>query len=433
MRAIVIGGGITGLSVGYELAKKGRQVTIFEREERIGGLAGSFKIGDTWVEKFYHHIFKSDTAVTGWIEELGLGDRLVWRASPMGFFHGGRVHRFGTPLELLKFSPLKFRDRVKMGLAVLRFQRMDDWSGLDRITCREWFTKNVSRSVYEVIWEPLLKLKFGDAHDRVPASWIWGRIHPRAKSRSKGGLKEELGYLGGGFELMLERLRGRIEALGGRIIENAPVEYIIQEKGRAMGVVAGGQESFAETVVSTIALPAFLRIAPPLPDDYARRLESIGYQAVICLVMECDRSVSPVYWLNVSDPEITFGGLIEHTNFVSPEHYGGKRIVYVFNYLKESDPRFMLDAEGYLAHHEESLKRINPGFRREWVREKKLFRAQYGTVVYTMGYAAKMPEFATPIKNLFLVNTSQIYPYDRNMNNCAALGQRFATGSNLYS
>lgn len=426
MKAVVIGGGITGLSVGYELAKKGHRVTILEREERIGGLAGSFRVGDVWLEKFYHHIFKSDTAITGWIEETGLTDRLIWRTSPMGFFHAGRVHRFGTPLELLRFSPLKLTDRIRLGMAVLRFQRMQDWSSLDGITCAEWFSKNVSPATYRVVWEPLLRLKFGDAHARVPASWIWGRIHPRARSRSRGGLKEELGYLEGGFELMLERLGEKIESMGGKIIGRTAAEYIIQERNRVKGVVAGGQEFFSDMVVATIATPAFLQIAPPLAQEYQQKLGAIGYQAVVCLVMECTESVSPVYWLNVSDPAITFGGLIEQTNFISPEQYGGKRIVYIFNYLSENNPLFLMDAEQYLAFHEAALKRVNPSFRREWVTAKHLFRSRYGTVVYTMGYASAMPGFDTPVKRLSLVNTSQIYPYDRNMNNCAALGQKFA-------
>ena len=79
MKAVVIGGGITGLSVGHALAKKGHQVTLLERDARAGGLAGSFRAGDVWLEQFYHHIFKTDTALLAWIEELGLSGRLIWR------------------------------------------------------------------------------------------------------------------------------------------------------------------------------------------------------------------------------------------------------------------------------------------------------------------------------------------------------------------
>ena len=238
-------------------------------------------------------------------------------------------------------------------------------------------------------------------------------------------MREELGYLLGGFELMIERMKEEIVSLGGEVVEGAQVEYIIQERNTAKGVIARGQELFSDLVVSTVAIPALLKIAPPLPEDYQARLESIRYQAVTCLIMECERSISPVYWLNISDPEMTFGGLIEHTNFVDPGQYGGKRIIYLFNYLSADNPYFRMNAEEYFAAHKASISRINPEFRGEWVKKVHLHRADYGTVIYTLGYRSKMPPFASPLDRLYLVNTSQIYPYDRNMNNCAALGQQF--------
>ncbi|MDD5557153.1 MAG: NAD(P)/FAD-dependent oxidoreductase [bacterium] len=425
MRAAVIGGGITGLSVARELLARGHEVTLFERDARAGGLAGSFRVGDVWVERFYHHIFKTDGAVLDWIGDLGLAGRLVWRPSPVGFFHGGGVHRFGTPLDLLRFRPLRPMERVRMGLAILRLQRMEDWSALDRVTCGEWFSRHVGANAYRVVWEPLLRLKFGGSYDRIPAAWIWGRIHPRARSRSRGGMREELGYLDGGFERMIERLKEEIVARGGVLREGVPVTGVIAEGGAVRGVLAGGTEAAFDAAVCTVPIPEFLKIAPPLPGADRARLEGIDYQAVVCLVMECRESISPVYWLNVSDPRITFGGLIEHTNFIPPERYGGRRIVYLFNYVDADDPLWRMDADSYFRAHEASLRLVNPAFRREWVERTHLFRARHGTVVYTLGYRDRMPPFETAVRGLSLVNTSQIYPYDRNMNNCAALGRRF--------
>ncbi|MEI6632477.1 MAG: NAD(P)/FAD-dependent oxidoreductase [Chlamydiota bacterium] len=431
MKAVVIGGGITGLSVGHALAKKGHQVTLIERDARAGGLAGSFRAGDVWLEQFYHHIFKTDTALLAWIEELGLSGRLIWRPSSIGFFRGGRVHPFTTPWDLLRFSPLSVVDRVKLGLAVRRFQRTEEWESLDGVTCRDWFSEHVSPATYRVVWEPLLRLKFGMECDRIPAAWIWGRIHPRARSRSRGGMREELGYLEGGFELMLEKMKEALIARGVRIMEGTAAEYVIQERNRVRGLVAGGREIFCDAVVSTVPIPSFLEIAPPLPHEYREKLAGIRYQAAVCLVLECAERVSPVYWLNISDPSIRFGGLIEHTNFVSPSHYGGNHIAYIFNYIREDDPLFRMSADDYYAFHEASIMRVNPSFRREWVRGKHLFRARHATVVYTLGYRETMPGFATPVKGLYMVNTSQIYPYDRNMNNCAALGERFVSETKL--
>jgi protoporphyrinogen oxidase len=244
-------------------------------------------------------------------------------------------------------------------------------------------------------------------------------------------MREELGYLDGGFELMLEAMKGAFAARGGRILEGTAAEYVIRERNRVKGVVAGGQELFCDAVVSTIPIPSFLEIAPPLPEDYSAALAGIRYQAAVCLVLECAERVSPVYWLNVSDPSITFGGLIEHTNFISPSHYGGNRIVYLFNYVRGDDPLFRMSADDYFGFHEASLARVNPSFRRGWVKRMHLFRARHATVVYTLGYRKAMPGFETPVGGLYMVNTSQIYPYDRNMNNCAALGERFVSETKL--
>lgn len=426
MKLIVVGGGITGLTIAYEAAKRGHQVRVFEKDALLGGLAGSFRVGDKWLEKFYHHIFKSDTAVVGLINELGLDERLVWRTSPMGFFHAGSIHRFGTPWDLLRFSPLSMIDRFKLGLAVLRFQRMTDWESLDSVTCEEWFSRHVSPNTYRVVWEPLLRLKFGRVYDQIPAAWIWGRIHPRARSRSRGGTKEELGYLMGGFQVLIEGMRREVEDKGGEVKENMPVETVLQHNGMAAGVVARGERFDADAVIVTTAVPPFLAMAPGLPGGYRESLERIGYQSAICLVLECTRSLSPIYWLNISDSEMTCGGVIEHTNFIPAGEYGGRHILYVFNYVNESHEYLSMNADDYYSAHEASLRRINPEFSRTWITRKHCFRARYATVVYTRGYRELMPGFVTPVPRLHMANTSQIYPYDRNMNNCIALGLRAA-------
>lgn len=427
MKAVVIGGGITGLSVAHALAGNGHRVVLLEREKRLGGLAGSFRLGNAWIERFYHHIFKTDSAILSWIDEIGLSDRLIWRPSSIGFFLGGRVHPFTTPLDLLRFSPLRLADRLKLGLAVRRFQRMGEWEALDGVTCEEWFSAHVSPAAYRTVWEPLLRLKFGDECGRIPAAWIWGRIHPRARSRSAGGMREELGYLDGGFESMLEGMAESIAARGGEVITGTAAGRIIESGGRVRGVAAAGGEIACDAVISTAPIPSFLEIAPPLPPPYRERLSRIRYQAAVCLALACAERVSPVYWLNISDPSVTFGGLIEHTNFVPPSRYGGSRIVYVFNYIGEDDPIFRMSEGDYYAFHEGSLRRVNPSFRGGWVRGMRLSKARHATVVYTLGYRGAMPPFETPVAGLYMVNTSQIYPYDRNMNNCAALGKRFVS------
>ncbi len=74
----ILGGGALGLMAAYRLSQAGQSVMLFEQEPLAGGLAAGFRIDDIWLEKFYHHLFRSDTTAIRIIEELGLADRLAW-------------------------------------------------------------------------------------------------------------------------------------------------------------------------------------------------------------------------------------------------------------------------------------------------------------------------------------------------------------------
>ncbi|PIY17476.1 amine oxidase, partial [Candidatus Dojkabacteria bacterium CG_4_10_14_3_um_filter_Dojkabacteria_WS6_41_9] len=83
-KVAIIGAGFTGLTAGYELAKKGVDVTIFEKSSDIGGLAGGFTLEGASLEKAYHHLFRTDTAILSLLDELGLSKELGWYESKVG-------------------------------------------------------------------------------------------------------------------------------------------------------------------------------------------------------------------------------------------------------------------------------------------------------------------------------------------------------------
>src|SRR5437762_1772317 len=95
-----------GLTAAYRLASAGHEAVVLERMELVGGLAAGFKVGDTWLERFYHHLFRSDRAIQELIEEIGLGDRLVWIKPNTSVLLGGRMHKLDDPVSVLRFGPL---------------------------------------------------------------------------------------------------------------------------------------------------------------------------------------------------------------------------------------------------------------------------------------------------------------------------------------
>ena len=428
----VIGGGIAGLTAAYELSRAGHKVALFEKEVELGGQAGTFQVAGEHLERFYHHIFTSDIDIIQLIGEIGLGERLLWLDSKVGFFHGGRIYDFVTPMELLKFSPLSLADRVRLGLVSLYLRRYKNWPAMEGVTAREWLTRYGGRRSYEVVWGPLLKNKFGASADEIGMVWLWGKVHLRLTSRQ--GEKERLGYLKGSFRLLIDTLKERIIDSGGEIYTSSPVSKIIVEGEKAVGLQVGAkgverakeQGHPCDVIIATVPSPVFLSMVPQLPADYAGKLAGVRYQAAMVLVLTLNKTFSRIYWLNISDPTVPFVALIEHTNFMDPSVYGGKRIVYLSNYLSKDSPLYSLGPDELLAEYLPHLRKINPEFDPGWIEERYLFRDDAGQPIITTNYSSRIPEHATPISRLYLANTTQIYPEDRGMNYSVKLGRKVA-------
>ena len=116
---------------------------------------------------------------------MGLGDKLAWIESKVGFYHEGTIYNFVTPFDLLKFKPLSLINRIRLGLVTLYLQKTSNWKKFENITAREWIIKWAGRQAYDVVWGPLLRGKFGASADEISMAWLWGKIYLRVASRDK--------------------------------------------------------------------------------------------------------------------------------------------------------------------------------------------------------------------------------------------------------
>ncbi|MEA3344793.1 MAG: NAD(P)/FAD-dependent oxidoreductase [Chloroflexota bacterium] len=428
-RVAIVGGGVTGMAAADFLSQRGVACTIYERDDTLGGLAGSFatdagEVDGARLEKFYHHLFTSDKAMAALIEELGLGDDLEWTPSITGYY-SQRIHRLTSPLDVLRFDPLPFPDRIRLGMLAILPRLVRDWKPLEEITAEEWLVRWAGSRVYEQVWAPLLRAKFGCYADRISAVWIWNKLKLRGGSRG-WGQAERLGYLRGGFGRALERWENRLRRQGVDIRLQAPVEEVRITEGEAKGVVAQGRFEPHEDVLVTTAPDIFLRIAAGLPTDYRRRLARIRYLANICLVLKLKHSLGQVYWLNINDPSIPFVALVEHTNLRRPEEYGGAHLVYLSRYLDPSDPLYQMSAQELLEAYLPGLKKLFPQFDKDWVEGVWAWRERYTQPVIVRHYSQLRPPFKTPVENLWLCCMAQVYPQDRGMNYALVYGRKVA-------
>jgi protoporphyrinogen oxidase len=412
----VLGGGALGLSAAYRLARRGVRVTVLEKEDIVGGLAASFPVGNVYLEKFYHHLFRSDRVITALIRELGLGDRLVWRKARTANLINGRIYPM-DPLRLLTLPVLPVSDRLRLCLGMAYLKLCSDYHRFEGQLAIDWIQRWMGKRTYEVIWRPLFESKFGEHYTRVAMPWFWSRVHCRSLS---------LGYLRGGFHQLYVALLERIKALGGTVRTGQTVERIEAAPGGRVWVTVNGAVEEFDRVVCTLPTRLFTRLAVGLPPDYRSRYDWGDYHGAHCVILALDRPLTDVYWLSINDRGFPFLVLVEHGNFMPVEDYGGRWLVYLGNYLPNTDRRFRMTRDELLDWYLPYLARINPAFDRSWVKEAWVFQAPFAQPIVTVDYHAHIPPHETPIPGVFLANMFQVYPQDRGQNYSIELAYRVA-------
>ncbi len=384
------------------------------------------EVGGERLECFYHHLFTTDRAYLRLAAELGLADAIEWLPSRMGIWTHGRLWDFGTPGSLLRFRPLPWPDKVRFALSTLALRHARRPERFEDVTAARWLLRHQGRRAWETVWGPLLEQKFGPRAGDVAMVWLWRKISLRGRSRGASGLQERLGYMRGSFARLVEALAERVGSGAGRLELGRPVRHI-RRAGNGFELEVRGGTHRAPVVLVATQLPEYLEIAGELlPEAERERLGRIECTAALCTVLELDRPLTPYYWLNVADPDMPFGGLIEHTNYVPRERYAGRHVLYVSNYLFRDDPLYHAPLDEVLATYLPALERIRPGFDRSWILAAHHFRAESAQPVVVPGYRQLRPAFRTPVRGLYLATMAQIYPEDRGQSYAVEYGERVA-------
>jgi len=422
----IVGAGFTGLSAALELARNGLKVTVVEKDSEPGGLAGSFTVGNQRLEKFYHHWFTSDQHIMSLVQSLGREQDVLWHPTSTGMYFAHRIFRLSRPWDVLKFTPLSFTNRLRLGYMTLAARRIKDWRALEGVTAKEWLLKLGGEQVYRVVWEPLLIGKFGEYAEEVSAVWLWNKLKLRGGSRGRAG-QEMLAYYKGGFSALASQVTDAIKQCGGEIQLDTSVRAISSSAGQVNGLMTSKGFIPAGSVLLTVPLTlAADLVAPIAPSGYTESLRRIRYLSNICIVLELNRSLSSMYWLNVNDPSFPFVGVIEHTNFEPASTYAGRHIVYLSKYLPRSAELYRMCNEDAVEVAVGALTRMFPNFRPGIIENAHVWRADFAQPLVERHYARLIPEFVTPVKNLFLSSMAQVYPEDRGTNYALRNGNQAA-------
>jgi protoporphyrinogen oxidase len=427
-KVVVIGAGVMGLAAAYQALMDGCDVDILEASAEPGGMAAHFDFGGVSIERFYHFVCKTDHPTFELLADLGIADKMRWVPTTMGFFSQGELHPWGDPISLLKLPGVSLISKLRYGFFVFACTRRDRWPALENRSAQEWITRYCGKDIYDRLWHPLLDFKYYEYANNISAAWIWTRIRRIGKSR-KSIMQEELGYIEGGSKTLVDALTNAIHERGGRLHLNTPVDRVVTKNDRVTGIKSAAGFFAADDVISTVPIPLIPRIVPDLPPELKARYQAIHSIGVICVILKLKRSVSPHFWVNISEDGIEIPGIIEFSNLRS---VGSQAIVYVPYYMPVTNAKFSWPDDRICQDAIACLQRINPTLHKEDILDVKIARLRHGQPVCEPGFASKIPPIQTPIHGLQIADTCYYYPEDRGIAESVRMGRNMARAINGF-
>ncbi len=423
----IVGGGILGMTLAHRLAQQGKNVTLFEGANELGGLASAWQLGDIVWDRHYHVTLLSDTSWRSLLGELGLEREIEWVETKTGLYADGKLYSISNSIEFLRFFPLRLIDKLRFAFTIIYGSKIKDWKKLEKITVTDWLQKWSGKRAFEKIWLPLLRAKLGDNYKKASAAFIWAIIARLYAARRTGLKKEMFGYVRGGYARVLERF-GQVLAgekvkikLGNRVKK---VESI--GKGKVSIQFHNGEQETFDRVILTTAAPIAAQVCSGLSETEVSQLKGIEYQGIICASLLLKKPLSNFYVTNITDTWVPFTGVIEMSALVDRKYLGGNALVYLPKYVPSDDPAFSLSDKELEEKFVQALLQMYPRFERSDLLCFQVSRVRYVLAISTVNYSEKLPPMPTSIPGVYIINSAHIVNGTLNVNETIQLAEKVA-------
>ncbi|NNE90707.1 MAG: NAD(P)-binding protein [Verrucomicrobiales bacterium] len=402
----VIGGGIAGITAAHELAVAGHEVSLVESSERLGGLGTYFDWNGHWIDKFYHCQMPSDDDLLQLIDDLGISDRMYWKQTRMGFLVGNKRFAFNGALDLLKFSPLTFLERIRFGVVSLLLRQLGKGKDLDHMRIEDWLSGIYGKSIWEKLLKPLFVSKFGPAAGDMPALYIWERLGREKNTASRG-------YLKSGLKFFLDTAEARLKDLGVEVIKEAKVSSIDEVgDGVIITTLHDQRKIVGDWCISTIPLPLLQHVLDGTSLEEKVRIPDVPYQGVVNAMFFLKRPLDNYYWAPVMGCGTEFDGIVEMTELIETGHYAGHHCAYVMKYCDRNCDLFQEDEKSIALRWKQQLIDLYPDLQLTTadIEDVQVFKAPFVEPAYPLGYSEKKPAINENGNRLFLATSAQVYP-----------------------
>jgi protoporphyrinogen oxidase len=395
MKIAIIGGGLTGLAAGDILCKK-HDVTIFEKNSYLGGLAASFEHDGKKVPLHYHHVFAHDSVTRRYLKRFKL--KSFWKKIKMAICVNKKLYNFTDPFSLLGFNYLSFFGKIRYGLFGLYVYTVLNANVIgDDVDAQEWLNRVAGEEVTKKLFVPLYaRNKFN-----IPLSKISARqFANRLKAKEATGL---FGYPVKGLDSLIE---GFVKDFKGKIVKNCSLKSVDCKKNLIDG-------KKYDKIIVTIPLPEFLKVQKGLDVKIKEGIEKIKYCPCVTVVFGTKKMLSNHYWLNILNERIHM--IMQHSYLFDAYE---EKISWALRYGGSGEDLKLTDNEII----EEYLKVVKKYFKTEIV-WSRVFRERYASPVYDKDYFKKMP---SKCRDVYFAGIATTYPKIRNMNTALISGIEIA-------
>jgi protoporphyrinogen oxidase len=395
MKVVIIGGGFAGFSAAIELLDKGYEVTIVEGEERLGGLAYSFKKNGKEIHTGYHQILSTDKPLIDLMKKLNLYKRITWKNININFLINDKIFNFKNPLHLINL-PFSLFSKARFGAFMAYCFARRNWNGLEKVSAKSWISKMAGKDVLKAIFDPLINIKFGMSSAKVSAAWVGSRLHSREGSSAFGAItgKNWTVEICNAAEKYIKKKKGRI-------LFNERVTGLEIRGGRVKKVKTSNHELEADYVISTVSPPILKRIVD-LKDPL---MDKIEYIDSISTIISVKKTAQDFYWLVCLSPRKFMGGLFNLSD-LNPKLGKNEIILNFFTNVDRGSELLKKSDDELIATYKKEYKEIyGEELKINWY---KINRIPYVSAKFVKGY--RNPAIQTKIDNLLLAGNYRSYP-----------------------
>lgn len=408
-KVFIIGAGPSGLAAASLLAGK-FNVTILEKANFLGGLAGSFEQDGEWIPFYYHHVVSHNNYTRKYLDRFALLEGCNWKKVNVAIGVNNKLYNINNPIGLLKFNYLSLYEKFRFGLfGFYALFLMSPGNIPENLGAREWLLDYAGKGVTDKVFYNLYaRNKFNISLDRISAKQFAHRLKERE-------VYDSFTFPKNGLQPMIDCLESSLKENGVNIIRKAPVSNIDFSSRK---ISFNGETKDFNIIINTIPAPEFLKVAKGIPEDYSRQIEKVKYCPCVGITFATkDLLDKDNYWINLFQEDIHV--IMQHSWLI--DKYKNK-VSWCLRYGGSGEDFKLSDGEikgKYLAV-------INKYFPNTEIIWSKVFREKYAEPIYDKEFSDYKPDYITPVRGLYMSGVQVTHPKIRNINSALLSGEEVA-------